>query len=60
MSRVLPAPFAELIQFDLALNFPLVLAGPIIDSLANFALQLYQIFLRHIVLYLLFILRLVP
>jgi hypothetical protein len=41
------APLAMLFDFDLALNFPLVLAGPVIDALALFALELENIVLTH-------------
>jgi hypothetical protein len=48
MRRVLPAPFAEFLQFNFSLNFALVFARPVIGSLANSALHFNKIWLRHV------------
>ena len=47
MDSVLLAPLAMFFQLDFALNFTLVLAGPIIDAFALLALKFDQIVLRH-------------
>ena len=44
MGGMRPAPVAELLQVDLALNRLFVLAGIVIDALAGGALQSYQVF----------------
>lgn len=45
MNCVFFTPAAMLFDFDFALDFPLILTGPVIDALALFALELNQIVL---------------
>ena len=47
MSCVLFTPLAEFFQLNFALNFALVLTGPVIDTFANGALKFDEIVLRH-------------
>lgn len=42
------APFAKLLELDLALNKLLILAGPIVNTLTFGAGELYEAVLRHI------------
>jgi hypothetical protein len=47
MRRLLPAELAELLELDLALDFFLVLAAPVVDAFAGCAGQFDQLVLRH-------------
>ena len=49
MHGVLPAPTAKFLELDFALNFPFILARPIIDPLTHTALKFNEIWLWHVV-----------
>jgi hypothetical protein len=50
MQRVLLAPFAVLLDLKTLLNLLLILKSMVVNTLANRALQFYQVILGHIVL----------
>ena len=48
MRRMLLTPFAKFLELNFALDFALVLTGPVINALANGALKFNEFVLRHI------------